>query len=39
MVTPQLEAFVKASGLQGVVRKADTEALIAETRRILSAAS
>lgn len=36
MVTPQLEAFVKASGLQGVVPKADTQALIAEVRRVLS---
>lgn len=38
MVTPQLEAFVKASGLQGVVAKADTQALIAEVRRVLSLA-
>lgn len=39
IVTPQLEAFVKASGLQGVVPKADTKALIAEMRRILSLAT
>ncbi len=38
MVTPELEAFVKDSGLQAVVQKADTEALIAEVRRILSLA-
>jgi DNA-binding NarL/FixJ family response regulator len=36
MVTPELEVFVKASGLQGVVPKADTKALIAEMRRVLS---
>ncbi|MGA9882940.1 MAG: response regulator transcription factor [Candidatus Acidiferrales bacterium] len=38
MVTPQLQAFVKSAGLQGVVPKADTGALIAEIRRVLSAA-
>jgi DNA-binding NarL/FixJ family response regulator len=37
MVSPQLERFVKDIGLQGVVAKADTRALIAEVRRILSA--
>ena len=36
MVSPQLEAFVKSVGLQGVVAKADTKALIAELRRILA---
>lgn len=35
MVSPQLERFVKEVGLQGVVAKADTRALIAEIRRIL----
>ena len=35
MVSPQLERFVKEVGLQGVVAKADTQALIAEMRRIL----
>jgi two-component system response regulator NreC len=35
MVSPQLERFVKQVGLQGVVAKADTQALIAEMRRIL----
>lgn len=39
MVTPQLEAFVRASGLQGVVSKADTKALIAEMRKVLSLAA
>jgi DNA-binding NarL/FixJ family response regulator len=35
VVSPQLEKFVKEVGLQGVVEKADTPALIAEIRRIL----
>jgi DNA-binding NarL/FixJ family response regulator len=35
MVSPQLEKFVREVGLQGVVEKADTLALIAEIRRIL----
>jgi DNA-binding NarL/FixJ family response regulator len=35
MVPPQLEKFVKEVGLQGVVEKADSGALIAEMRRIL----
>lgn len=37
VVSPQLEKFVKEVGLQGVVAKADTRALIAEIRRILEA--
>jgi len=37
MVSPELEKFVKEVGLQGVVAKADTQALIAELRRILGA--
>ena len=36
MVTPHFEALVKASGLQGVVPRADTKRLIAEIRRLLS---
>lgn len=36
MVCPQLEALAKGSGLQGIVPKADTKALIAEMRRVLS---
>ncbi len=39
LVSPQLESFVKAVGLQGVVPKADARALIAEMRRILGASS
>lgn len=35
MVSPQLEKFVKEVGLQGVVAKADSQALIAELRKIL----
>jgi DNA-binding NarL/FixJ family response regulator len=38
MVSPELEAYVKARGLRGVVPKADTKALIAEIGRILSLA-
>lgn len=36
MVTPQLEALVRASGLQAVVQKPNTSGLIAEIRRSLS---
>jgi DNA-binding NarL/FixJ family response regulator len=39
MVSPQLERFVKEVGLQGVVAKADTQALIAAMRSILAASS
>lgn len=39
MVSPQLEKFVKSVGLQGVVPKADTKALITELRRVLSLAA
>lgn len=35
MVSPQLERFVREVGLQGVVAKADSRALIGELRRIL----
>jgi DNA-binding NarL/FixJ family response regulator len=36
MISPQLEAFVKSVGLQGVVAKADTRGLIAELRRVVT---
>jgi two-component system response regulator DesR len=39
MVSPQLEKFVKSVGLQGVVPKADTKALITELRRVLNLAT
>lgn len=39
MVSPELEKYVKSVGLQGVVPKADTRALITELRRVLNSAS